>query len=354
MQPRRNRTTSPGARNGSKKLDGRPSRLDPLWYAGSFLIGMAAGLPGDRVTLGFVAETERQVEAHLDDHLSRLPDADARSAAILEQMSEDEARHGTSAELAGGAPLPGPVRRIMGPGGRPAAQFLALDLTRGNSLEAALGLDPFVRGSYFLGFLLGHANHRLRQPSGNQLVRMMLVHQATIRGLDLPIAGAGLHAENAIGLLQADKLAASATHAGLLCPHQRLDLRQLDPPQPQCAGNLPQGFPLGPVDRTGRDRRLHLNLHEGPRQVRPVMQLAAQPIEGVIQRIAGLLARGKMLHGAGDLRGRQLHPVHDQARRANLRFRDPPVGFGDMTHDGERGLEEVRLDALRRKALRLP
>ena len=100
-----------------EELDGRPSRLDPLWYAGSFLIGMAAGLPGDRVTLGFVAETERQVEAHLDDHLSRLPDADARSAAILEQMSEDEARHGTSAELAGGAPLPGPVRRIMALGG---------------------------------------------------------------------------------------------------------------------------------------------------------------------------------------------------------------------------------------------
>ena len=100
-----------------EELAGRPSRLDPLWYAGSFLIGMAAGLPGDRVTLGFVAETERQVEAHLDNHLSRLPDADARSAAILEQMSEDEARHGTSAELAGGAPLPGPVRRIMALGG---------------------------------------------------------------------------------------------------------------------------------------------------------------------------------------------------------------------------------------------
>ena len=100
-----------------EELDGRPSRLDPLWYAGSFLLGMAAGVPGDRVSLGFVAETERQVEAHLDDHLSRLPEEDARSAAILEQMSEDEAHHGTTAELAGGVELPYPVRRIMALGG---------------------------------------------------------------------------------------------------------------------------------------------------------------------------------------------------------------------------------------------
>ena len=100
-----------------EELDGRPSRLDPLWYAGSFLMGMVAGVPGDRVSLGFVAETERQVEAHLDDHLSKLPEADARSKAILEQMSEDEAHHGTTAELAGGAELPGPVRRVMAVGG---------------------------------------------------------------------------------------------------------------------------------------------------------------------------------------------------------------------------------------------
>ena len=100
-----------------KELDGRPSRLDPIWYAGSFLMGMAAGVPGDRVSLGFVAETERQVEAHLDDHLSKLPQADDRSRAILEQMSEDEAHHGTTAELAGGTQLPYPVRRIMALGG---------------------------------------------------------------------------------------------------------------------------------------------------------------------------------------------------------------------------------------------
>ena len=100
-----------------KELDGRSSRLDPLWYAGSFLVGVAASVPGDSVSLGFVAETERQVEAHLGDHLSRLPDADARSAAILEQMSEDEAHHGTTAQLAGGAELPRPIRRIMALGG---------------------------------------------------------------------------------------------------------------------------------------------------------------------------------------------------------------------------------------------
>jgi len=100
-----------------EELDGRPSRLDPVWYAGSFLLGMAAGVPGDRVSLGFVAETERQVEAHLDDHLSKLSEDDARSKAILEQMSEDEAHHGTTAELAGGAELPYPVRRIMALGG---------------------------------------------------------------------------------------------------------------------------------------------------------------------------------------------------------------------------------------------
>ena len=100
-----------------EELDGRPSRLDPIWYAGSFLMGMVAGIPGDRVSLGFVAETERQVEAHLDDHLSRLPEADARSKAVLEQMSEDEAHHGTTAELAGGVELPGPVRRVMALGG---------------------------------------------------------------------------------------------------------------------------------------------------------------------------------------------------------------------------------------------
>ena len=99
------------------ELGGRSSRLDPLWYAGSFLTGLAAGAGGDELSLGFVAETERQVEAHLEDHLSRLPQADTKSKAILERMVEDEAHHGTTARLAGGVDLPLPVRSIMTLGG---------------------------------------------------------------------------------------------------------------------------------------------------------------------------------------------------------------------------------------------
>lgn len=99
------------------ELGGRPSLLDPLWYAGSFLVGVAAGAAGDQISLGFVAETERQVEAHLDDHLSRLPESDAKSAAILERMAEDEAHHGTTARLAGAVDLPLPVRSAMTLGG---------------------------------------------------------------------------------------------------------------------------------------------------------------------------------------------------------------------------------------------
>jgi ubiquinone biosynthesis monooxygenase Coq7 len=99
------------------ELGGRPSVLDPLWYAGSFLIGMAAGASGDSLSLGFVAETERQVEAHLNDHLSRLPAGDRKSNAILTRMAEDEAHHGTMASLAGGAALPSAVRRGMTLGG---------------------------------------------------------------------------------------------------------------------------------------------------------------------------------------------------------------------------------------------
>lgn len=89
------------------------SRLNPLWYAGSFAIGAVAGLAGDRWNLGFLAETERQVVRHLDAHLQRLPAADAKSRAVLEQMKEDEARHGHTAEQAGGEPLPAPVRELM-------------------------------------------------------------------------------------------------------------------------------------------------------------------------------------------------------------------------------------------------
>lgn len=99
------------------ELGGRTSALAPFWYAGSFLIGVAAGGLGDRASLGFVVETERQVEAHLDDHLSRLPAADSKSRAILAKMAEEEAHHGAAAGLAGGVPLPPPIRKAMAIGG---------------------------------------------------------------------------------------------------------------------------------------------------------------------------------------------------------------------------------------------
>lgn len=97
-----------------QELDSRPSRLEPLWYAGSFAIGAAAGLAGDRISLGFVAETEAQVVAHLDQHLRQLPAGDARSRAVLKVMKEDELRHGGEAQQRGGRTLPAPVRRLMG------------------------------------------------------------------------------------------------------------------------------------------------------------------------------------------------------------------------------------------------
>ncbi len=96
-----------------RELGSRPSLLTPLWYAGSFAIGAAAAALGDRVSLGFVAETERQVEGHLDSHLDRLPTDDARSRAIVEQMKADEIAHGEAAIAAGGMELPGPVRGAM-------------------------------------------------------------------------------------------------------------------------------------------------------------------------------------------------------------------------------------------------
>lgn len=95
------------------ELNAAPSLLNPLWYAGSFAIGLAAGLAGDRVNLGFVVETERQVEQHLSGHLDRLPEADSKSRAIVAGMREDEARHGAMAEQAGGVPLPLPMRGLM-------------------------------------------------------------------------------------------------------------------------------------------------------------------------------------------------------------------------------------------------
>jgi ubiquinone biosynthesis monooxygenase Coq7 len=89
-----------------KQLNGRSSVLNPLWYAGSFLIGSVAGTLGDRTSLGFIAETERQVESHLRDHLDRLPPEDRRSRAILQQMTHDEIQHGVNAAALGGKDLP--------------------------------------------------------------------------------------------------------------------------------------------------------------------------------------------------------------------------------------------------------
>ncbi len=96
-----------------RELDSQPSLLNPLWYAGSFAIGAVAGLAGDDWSLGFVKETENQVEAHLQDHLERLPPGDARSEAILDQMKVDEARHAAMAQAAGARELPETVRRAM-------------------------------------------------------------------------------------------------------------------------------------------------------------------------------------------------------------------------------------------------
>jgi len=95
------------------ELHDRVSLLNPLWYAGSFAIGVVAGLAGDRVNLGFVVETERQVEEHLTGHMDALPDADAKSRAIVAAMRDDEARHGAAAQEAGAFELPLPARELM-------------------------------------------------------------------------------------------------------------------------------------------------------------------------------------------------------------------------------------------------
>jgi ubiquinone biosynthesis monooxygenase Coq7 len=95
------------------QLGDRPSLLNPLWFGGAFLIGLAAGRLGDRVSLGFVVETERQVEHHLESHLERLPAADLASRAIVAQMRADEAEHAVAAQRAGGIELPAPVRGAM-------------------------------------------------------------------------------------------------------------------------------------------------------------------------------------------------------------------------------------------------
>lgn len=96
-----------------RELGGRTSLLNPVWYAGSFAIGAAAGLAGDKWSLGFVAETERQVESHLDAHLADVPPEDERTRVILEQMKEDEVGHAAKAVAAGGAALPAPIRSAM-------------------------------------------------------------------------------------------------------------------------------------------------------------------------------------------------------------------------------------------------
>jgi 3-demethoxyubiquinol 3-hydroxylase len=96
-----------------QELDSRPSRLNPIWYLGSFVIGATAAVFGDRLSLGFVTETERQVEGHLASHLDRLPAEDRRSRAIVELMRSDEAAHAQAAHTLGAGELPGPIPALM-------------------------------------------------------------------------------------------------------------------------------------------------------------------------------------------------------------------------------------------------
>lgn len=109
-----------------RALGGRTSWLNPLWYAGAFGIGLLAARRGDAASLGFVVETERQVEQHLAGHLDRLPAADAESRAVVEQMHRDEARHANEAEQAGATPVPTPVRWLM----RGAAKLMTMTAHR--------------------------------------------------------------------------------------------------------------------------------------------------------------------------------------------------------------------------------
>ena len=96
------------------ELGARPSLLNPLWYAGAFGLGLLAGRLGDKISLGFVVETERQVEAHLAEHMERLPQGDHASRAIVAQMKDDEARHALEATASGAMDLPAPVKALMG------------------------------------------------------------------------------------------------------------------------------------------------------------------------------------------------------------------------------------------------
>ena len=96
-----------------QELDSNTSKLNALWYSGSFLFGLLAGAAGDRWSLGFIAETERQVVTHLNSHLKKLPEQDVKSRAIVEQMRDDEGAHATTAIEAGGAELPAPIPSMM-------------------------------------------------------------------------------------------------------------------------------------------------------------------------------------------------------------------------------------------------
>lgn len=95
------------------ELDSHPSLINPLWYMGSFAMGLTAGLCGDKWSLSFVSETEKQVEEHLSEHLQRLPTEDLKSRAILNQMQQDEIEHGEAARKLGGTDLPKPVPQLM-------------------------------------------------------------------------------------------------------------------------------------------------------------------------------------------------------------------------------------------------
>jgi 3-demethoxyubiquinol 3-hydroxylase len=108
------------------ELGGRTSLANPFWYAGSFAIGLCAGLAGDRVSLAFVVETERQVEEHLTGHMEKLPENDARSRIVVAAMRDDEIRHGMAARDAGADELPPPLRLLM----RAAAKLMTLTAYR--------------------------------------------------------------------------------------------------------------------------------------------------------------------------------------------------------------------------------
>ena len=99
--------------NRINSLGGRKSLLNPAWYLGSFVVGLAAGFAGDRINLGFLRETEKQVEGHLRSHLDRLPEKDLASRAVVDAMKEDEQQHGETAHQAGSADLPIPVKLLM-------------------------------------------------------------------------------------------------------------------------------------------------------------------------------------------------------------------------------------------------